>query len=127
MSEGNEKPELAGKPPSNDTDLSQILDDLNGGVFAQQVGHALSDVALGTVAHGDKGKCGEVVIKFKMSRIGESSQVAVKHTLSFVRPTSKGKRSEETTNETPMYVARGGRMSLIPDTQQAFSFDKSSK
>lgn len=117
-----ESPELAGKPAKTTTDLATILDDLNGGVFAEQVGRALSDVAAGTVANGDKGKAGEVVIKFKLRRIGESSQVAVKHTLSYVRPTSKGKVTEEVSNETPMYVGRGGKMTLVPDAQTSFEF-----
>lgn len=113
--------ELAGTA-QKPTNLAEILDDLNGGIFAEQVGHALSDVAIGTVANGDKGKKGKVVITFDLSRIGESSQVAVKHTLSWVRPTGKGKRSEETTNETPMYVASNGRMTLVPETQTKFDF-----
>lgn len=114
---------VADKPENTSTDLAAILDDLNGGVFSQQVGRALSDVAMGVVAHGDKGKIGEVTITFKLNRIGESSQVAVRHKLAYKRPTSKGSISEDTSNETPMYVGRGGRMSLVPDTQTKFQFD----
>lgn len=59
--------------PLPKTDFIELVGELNAGVFIQQINAALSDVALGTALHGEKGKCGEVTIKMKLSRIGESS------------------------------------------------------
>lgn len=87
------------------TDTSEFFNNLNAGVFAQQLGRALSDVASGVVEHN---KQGEVTLKFKMKRIGESNQVAITHTLDFVEPTKRGKRREDTTLDTPMYVTANG-------------------
>lgn len=115
---------VVGRQPNSTTNLAEVLEDLNGGVFAQQVGRAFSDVALGVVTNGDRRRGGKVTITFDMTRIGESTQVAVKHTLSFTKPTSRGKASEESTTETPMHVGRGGKLSLVPDTQTKFDFER---
>lgn len=96
------------------TEIQQFIADLNGGVFEQQVSQALSDVASGVVTHG---KAGTVTIKFDLSRISESSQVKIKHTLDFNTPTSKGRVREDLTTETPMHVGRGGKLSLFPENQ----------
>lgn len=102
------------------TNLEQLLSDLDGGVFAQKIATALSDAAL-AIAH--TGKAGSVTITFGMKRIGDSSQVQVDHKLSFVKPTAKGKVSEENTTSTPLYVGARGALTLIPDTQQRLFAD----
>lgn len=107
------------------TNVAEMLADLNGGVFLEQVGTAMSDVALGVVNFGDKGKTGEVTLKFKMTRIGESNQIALTHAMAYKRPTSKGKRGEELSGDTPLHVNSGGRLTLMPDTQGKFPFAKS--
>lgn len=101
----------------NLTDLNEFFDELNCGVTRQQLERALSDVALGVVTHGDKGKKGKVVLTFDMSRIGESTQVSLKHRLEYRAPTARGKRTEDVTTETPMHVGRNGKLSLMPDNQ----------
>lgn len=107
---------------STSTNFNEVMEELNGGVFLQQVGRALSDVAMGVVINGDKSKKGKVTITFDMVRIGESSQVAVKHTLSYSKPTARGKTSEEAATDTPLYVGRGGRLTVMPDNQTALDF-----
>lgn len=87
------------------TDTSEFINSLNASVFAQQVGRALSDVAAGVVDHG---KPGEVTLKFKLKQIGQSNQVAVSHTLDYVQPTKRGKKREDTTLDTPLYVTANG-------------------
>lgn len=87
------------------TDLSEFLGSLNAGVFAQQVGRALSDVGAGVIDHGKKGK---VVITLELSQIGESNQVKVNHKLDFVQPTKRGSKREDTALDTPMYVTANG-------------------
>ncbi|MBX7271092.1 hypothetical protein [Stutzerimonas chloritidismutans] len=87
------------------TDTAEFINSLNASVFAQQVGRALSDVAAGVVDHG---KPGEVTLKFKLKQIGQSNQVTVSHTLDFVQPTKRGKKREDTSLDTPMYVTENG-------------------
>jgi len=87
------------------TNTAEFFDNLNAGVFSQQIGHALSDVAAGVVEYGKKGK---VIITLELSPLGETSQVNISHTLDYVQPTKRGKRREDTTLDTPMHVTPNG-------------------
>jgi hypothetical protein len=101
------------------TDIHKLLPDLDGGVFEQKIASVLSDVALGVVTHGRQGK---VTVEFDMKRIGETSQVSMKHTLKFDKPTKRGKAVEHDTTETPLHVANNGDMSLFHPNQMDFGF-----
>jgi len=104
------------------TDASEFLNSLNAGVFAQQLGRALSDVGAGVVDHGKKGK---VTITLEMSRIGESNQVKVNHKLDYSAPTKRGSKREDTTLDTPMYVTENGiELFQTNPTDQMFSRDQ---
>lgn len=114
----------ATKPPPNFS-FAEMLTELDGGVFEQKVARALQDVATGVVAHGDKGKSGKVIVTFDMKRIGETNQVDVQHKVEYLQPTRRGKRSEQDATSTPMHVGRGGKLTLMPDTQTRFDFEQS--
>lgn len=106
------------------TDINAFLEDLNAGTFAQQIGIALSDVAMGVTTTTKRS--GRVVIELDVKRIGESNQVNVKHKVKMKRPTLKGMRTEELEGETPMHVGPGGKMTLFPENQaDMFSSTKS--
>lgn len=96
----------------NPTDTVEFLSELNGGAFASQIGHALSEVAAGVI---DNGKAGKLVITLDFKQVGQSSQVAIKHKLDYKAPTKRGTRSENTTHETPMSVGTGGKLTLFPE------------
>lgn len=104
------------------TDTGEFLNSLNAGVFAQQIGHALSEVAAGVVDHS---KVGKVVITLNFKQVGESSQVNISHKLDYVVPTKRGSRREDTKLDTPMYVTPNG-VELLPTepTGQMFSKDQ---
>lgn len=94
--------------------IVEVIGDLDAGVFAQKMEAALHDVAMGVVSTG---KTGKVTITFDLRQIASSNQVSVKHKLTFVRPTEKGRVSEENTTETPMHVGVRGKLSLYPESQ----------
>jgi hypothetical protein len=107
---------------STATDTAEFLEELNGGAFASQIGHALSEVAAGVVDHG---KVGKLVITLDFSQIGESSQVKIKHKLDYKVPTKRGTRSENTSLDTPMHVGSGGKITLFAEKHdQLFSRDQ---
>jgi hypothetical protein len=84
------------------TDTAEFLEELNGGAFASQIGHALSEVAEGVVAFG---KVGKLVITLDFSQIGESSQVKIKHKLDY-----------------KVHVGSGGKVTLFAEKHdQLFS------
>ncbi len=101
------------------TNLQELLPDLDGGVFEQKISTMLSEVALGVVTHGRQGK---VTVEFDMKQIGETQQVAMKHTLKYQKPTKRGKATEEDSTETPLYVANNGDLALFHHDQTAFGF-----
>lgn len=100
----------------------QVLSELNAGVFLEQVTAAMKAVALGTVVHGDKGKKGKLTLTFDMARIGETTQLSVKHSLAYSQPTSRGKKGEDATTETPLYVGQTGVLTVLPNTNQSLPF-----
>lgn len=99
---------------NTDTDVTQFIEDLDGGVLQQKLARALSEVAGGVVDHNTKGK---VTLTMELDRIGNSYQVNVSHKLLFTVPTLRGKVTEENTTSTPMHVNTGGRMSIFPENQ----------
>lgn len=96
------------------TNFSELVGELNAGVFEQQINRALSDVAANVC---ETGKKGEVTIIFKITRIEDSHQVAVNHKIKSLVPKLRGKIIEEHETATPLHVSRGGRLSIFPDTQ----------
>lgn len=96
------------------TQISEILPELNAGVFEGQINRALSDIAMNVLAHGKKG---ELTIKLKLSQIGDSNQVKVTHALTSVCPTKRGRVTEETAQETPLHVGSGGKLMLYPTAE----------
>ena len=121
MSETETKKPDVTKRPSHATDVLQFIADLDGGVFLQKIGIALSDTAAGSV---DFDKAGEVTLKFKIKHIDNSAAVVVAHSITQKRPTSHGDRSETDTTSTPMYIGAGGKMTVYPmgaDTNDMFS------
>lgn len=101
------------------TNLQNLLPDLDGGIFEQKISTMLSDVALGVVTHGRQGK---ITIEFDLQQIGETQQVNCKHKLKFIKPTKRGKASEEDETVTPLYVANNGDLSLFHPDQMDFGF-----
>lgn len=96
------------------TNVNDFIEELGGGVFAEKLAHTLSEAALGTIIHGNGTKKGKVTIELTFKQIGENDQVSISHKLAHVTPTKRGKRSEEDTTETAMFVSRGGVLSVAP-------------
>jgi hypothetical protein len=96
------------------TDITDLLNDLDAGIFIERLSAALRDTALGVVTTGKKGS---VTITLGLERTGDSSQVVCTHAIKYARPTSKGKATEEATTKTPLHVGKGGVLSLFPESQ----------
>lgn len=98
------------------TDVESFICDLEGGLAAQQLSVALSEVAASVV---DFEKKGSVTMKLDFDHVKGTRQVRVSHKITFERPTSTGKAGETATGETVLHVAKGGRLSLAqPDLLQ---------
>lgn len=97
------------------TDLQEFLGDLDAGIFANKIAHALSEAAAGVVAN--EKKKGQVTVTFTMEHIAGSSQVKIDHKLSYVVPHRTGKFGDESTTQTPMHVNDGGKLTLFQENQ----------
>lgn len=104
---------------SNDrtTVVPDFLGELDAGIFMNKIAAALNNTALGVLNNGGKG---QVAITFDIDRLSnsvEEKRVGIKHKLKFVIPTPRGKQSEEDTTETPMYVGKGGKLTILQEDQ----------
>lgn len=106
---------------SRATNLSDFFSDLDAGVVQQMLEVALSDVALAVV---NTGKQGEISMSFKVAQIKTFDQVDIKHKITVVKPTLRGRQVEEDSNETAMYVHRGGVLKFYPADQGQLFKDK---
>ncbi len=97
--------------PSTQTNVNEFIGELNAGILVEQIGINLSAAALATIING-QGKKGKVSLEFTISQIGENDQVVISTKLSSSMPTKRGKKSEENTTDTPMFVGKGGRMTI---------------
>ena len=97
------------------TDVQAFIGELDGGVFETKIGAVLSEVASGVMNTKTKGK---VSLNLEIEPFDEN-RVKIKHKLSYVRPTNRGKISEEDTTVcqsrwSPDYSA--GRPGTITDS-----------
>lgn len=103
----------------SDYDFTEILAELDAGVFSAKTSRAMQAVALGAVEHGRKGV---VTLQFTMERIGDSSQLNVTHKLSYQKPTLRGRATEEDATSTPLHVGRNGALTIMPANQGQLDF-----
>lgn len=101
--------QVTNRPITAPTDVAEFVTDLDGGQFELLASMALSESAAATV---DFGRVSEVTIKFKIEQIMGTHQVRIQHDTKFTRPTSMGKKTEETSGATVMYVGKYGCLTL---------------
>lgn len=104
---------------TTNTDIEQFITELEAGVFAEKLGHAISQVAAGVCDNEKKGQI-KLVIDFKLAG---NHQVNLEHELEYKVPRRNGLSTEKTKTNTIMHVGKGGRCTLFPENQ-AQMFDK---
>lgn len=108
----------------NPPTIIETLEELNAGVYMQQIEAVLKQVALGVINHGAKGKKGKMTLTLNLSRLGEDSDmVNVEHAWSYDHPTMRGKKTEINTSNTPMCVSNDGHLTVYP-LEQTDLFEK---
>ncbi|EXB47257.1 hypothetical protein J522_1908 [Acinetobacter baumannii 146457] len=103
------------------TDHNQFIDDIDGGVFAQQLGYAISEVASAAVDNNGKG---EINVKIKFSKGVGANSVTIEHKLTSNTPLPDGNKIENHGAKTSMHVNKDGDVSLFANhTKQLFEED----
>lgn len=103
---------------STTTNIAELIGELNGGVFEQQLNRALSEVAANVCTTGKKG---EVTLTFKLKQIDDANQVSVTHKIKSLVPKPRGKVVEEHETATPLHVGFGGRLTIFPNNQTSMN------
>lgn len=99
------------------------LEQINAGISKQRLEAAIKEVAIG-VANTEKQGSVTLNITIKPQK-NTDGQVNIDAKVSFAKPTQKGKRSEETTDSTPMFVSRNGVAAI--QNQGDLNFDNDDK
>lgn len=115
MSETKNEQATKGRPV---TDVDQFIDDLDGGVFKRALARGLTDAAANASTFDEKAK---VVVEFVIKPTGRVT-LEVKHFLSVNLPTSNGSIVEKSETSTPMYLGKGGVMTLLPNEESGDLF-----
>lgn len=97
--------------------IISTIEDMDNGTLAQKLSTSLAAATRGAIGHGKKGR---VTLTIDIEQIGEAAQVQLTHKISSVVPTLRGKRSEEDTTQTAMFVNENGYVSIAPDAQVDF-------
>lgn len=95
----------------------EVFEELDAGIFDRKVSHAIAQVALAVVNAESRKQTGRVTLEFNIERIGEGAQVNMTHKLAYSKPTLRGKVNETDETQTLLYVGKGGKMTVTPDTQ----------
>lgn len=91
------------------TKVDDFLSELSAGTLKEKLGLILSKAAEGATVHGKKAS---VSIAFSIQPIGEGEQVIISAKLSNSVPTKRGKSTEDDTTDTPMFVGKGGEITI---------------
>jgi len=85
--------------------VNDFLSELNAGVFVQKLDAALRECAQKAMTYGDKSKKAKITIEFSIAPFNDSEEQAmITHKLSKSMPTKRGKRMEDDTTDTMMFV-----------------------
>jgi len=95
-----------------DTNVDDFIGELGAGVIKEKIAHVLSEAALATVLNGQGNKKGKVGIEFSFTQVGENDQVIVSTKLTQSVPTKRGKKMIEDVTDTPMFVGKGGVLTV---------------
>lgn len=98
-------------------DFTEVFEELDAGIFGRKVSHALSETAMAVVNAESRKQTGKLTLEFNIERIGEGAQVNMTHKLTYQKPTLRGKVNETDETQTLLYVGKGGKLTVTPDTQ----------
>lgn len=94
------------------TNVIDFIGECNAGALIEKLSIALSDAALAQINHGLGGKKAKISLEFTFQQMGDNDQVIVSHKLATVKPTKRGKKSEEDITDTAFFVGKGGQLTI---------------
>lgn len=107
-------------------DILRTLGELDAGALEADLRTAAADVAR-AVRDIDSKTTGKLTLDLTFTRAKGSGQLVISHKLSYRKPTESGRLSEESAGETACYVNDRGHCSILPESQMALDFNRSTK
>jgi len=115
--------EVLNKPstPTAPTFLG-TLEELQGGILPAILTRALSDTAMAVAEQGDAKSKGTVTLEITLRRGKGQFALRLGHKIKYAHPTARGRKAEEASDESEVYVNVLGHVSVAPDTQGNLTF-----
>jgi hypothetical protein len=103
-------------------DFLLTLQELQGGTLPAILTRALADTAMGVAEHAQANQKGKVTLEFTIKRGKGQFTLELAHKVAFSHPTVRGKKTEEASDTTTVFLNTQGHVSVVPD-QQGNIFD----
>ena len=105
------------------TPIDQLMEELDASNLGARLALALADGALAVSAVNEKKKRAKIVVEFDIGLIGGTGdQVQIDHTIKTRMPTHRGRKTEEHTTSSVMYVSGRGALTVMANTNRTLQF-----
>lgn len=105
------------------TTIEQLMEELDGGNLGPRMALALADAAMAVSVVNEKKKRAKVIVEFDIGLIGgDGNQVQIDHTIKTRSPTHRGKKAEEHTTSSVMFVHGRGILTALNNSNRQLQF-----
>jgi hypothetical protein len=122
VNDTNDTQHATGYKPTS-PDFLATLQELQGGTLPQILTRALADTAMGIAEHAQGQQKGKVTLEFTIKRGKGQFQLELAHRVAFSHPTLRGKKTEEASDTSTVFLNTLGHVSVVPDAQGNFNFN----
>jgi hypothetical protein len=106
------------KPPApTPPSFLSTLEELQGGTLPSILTRVLADVGMAVAEHASGKQTGKVVLEFAITRGKGPFQLELAHRIAYAHPTVRGKKTEEISDSSEVYINTLGHLSVVPDSQ----------
>lgn len=93
------------------------LEELQGGTLPAILTRVLADTAMAVAENASGQQKGKVTLEFSIGRGKGQYQLELKHRIAYAHPTVGGKKSEDISDSSAVYINTLGHLSVVPDAQ----------
>jgi hypothetical protein len=93
------------------------LEELQGGTLPAILTRVLADTAMAVAEHASGKQKGKILLEFNITRGKGQFQLELSHRIAYAHPTVRGKKTEEISDSSEVYINTMGHLSVVPDSQ----------
>lgn len=98
-------------------DFLATLGELQGGILPDILTRALADTAMAVAEQSDGKTKGKITLELSLSRGKGPFSLVLSHKIAYSHPTARGRKAEEATDTSDVYLNTLGHVSVVPDGQ----------